>query len=288
MEWGKDSVRGQPFINAGDSPDAANIFLGAPMDFSASFRPGSRFGPEAVRQVSYNLEEYSLQLQKSLEDIEFYDAGDLLLPFGNVARSLEIIEGVVDKILQAGQRPFVMGGDHLVTLPCLRAFSRHYPALKVVHIDAHADLRDEYVGEELSHATVIGNAIRSLPLGGVWQFAIRSATREEHSFSRHNTNFYPFEFLEPLRSVIHELTGPVYITLDIDAVDPAYAPGTGTPEAGGISPKELLAGLELLGQCDVVGFDLVEVSPAYDNSSITAALAAKVLREAMILYGKQP
>lgn len=288
MDWGKDSVRGQPFIGASDNPQAPNVFLGAPMDFSASFRPGSRFGPEAVRQVSYNLEEYSLQLQKSLEDVQFYDAGDLLLPFGNVSRSLELIEGAVEQLLSQNQRPFVMGGDHLITLPCLRAVSRRYPGLKVVHIDAHADLRDQYVGEHLSHATVIGTALRSLQLGEVWQFAIRSATAAEHQFARQHTHFFPFNFLEPLKQEIGKMTGPVYITLDIDAVDPAYAPGTGTPESGGISPQELLQGLELLGQCEVVGFDLVEVAPAYDNSSITAALAAKVIREAIILFGKQP
>lgn len=288
MEWGKDSVRGQPFIAARDNSQAANVLLGAPMDFSASFRPGSRFGPEAIRQVSYNLEEYSLQLEKSLEDIEFYDAGDLLLPFGNVTRSLAIIEAAVDQLLSAGQRPFVMGGDHLITLACLRAFTRHYPGLKLVHIDAHADLRDEYIGEHLSHATVVGNAIRSLDLGGVWQFAIRSATREEHEFARKHTKFYPFKLVQPLTQALASLSGPVYISLDIDAVDPAYAPGTGTPESGGISPQELLQGLELLGQCQVVGFDLVEVAPAYDVSYITAALAAKVIREALILFGKQP
>lgn len=289
MEWGKDSFKGQSFIGASDDPQAPNVFLGAPMDFSASFRPGSRFGPESVRQVSYNLEEYSLQLQKSLDDIHFYDAGDLLLPFGNVSRSLDLIEEAVEQILSAGQRPFVMGGDHLVSLPCLRAFSRHFPNLKVVHIDAHADLRDHYIGEHLSHATVIGNALRSLPLGGVWQFAIRSATQEEHEFAKKNTRFFPFDFLEPLKQVVSELKGPVYITLDIDAVDPAFAPGTGTPESGGITPRELLAGLELLGrECEVVGFDMVEVAPAYDNSSITSALAAKVVREALLLFGKQP
>lgn len=288
MEWGKDSLRGQPFLNASSQSSAANILLGAPMDFSASFRPGSRFGPEAIRQVSYNLEEYSLQLQQSLEEMEFYDAGDLILPFGNVSRSLELIEQAVDQSLRAGQRPFIIGGDHLVSLPCLRAFSRHYQNLKVVHIDAHADLRDQFVGEHLSHATVIGNAIRSLPLSGVWQFAIRSATREEHEFAKKHTRFFPFHLLGPLSEVMAELSGPVYVTLDIDAVDPAYAPGTGTPESGGISPAELLAGLELLGQCDVVGFDLVEIAPAYDVSSITAALGAKIIREALILFGKQP
>ncbi|MDD4078941.1 MAG: agmatinase, partial [Eubacteriales bacterium] len=260
MEWGKDSFRGQKFFCADDNPQAANVILGAPMDFTASFRPGSRFGPEAVRRMSYNLEDYSLQLEKSLEDLDFFDAGDLLLPIGNVPRSLDIIEKAVGQLLAAGQRPFVMGGDHLVTFPCLRAFSRHFPGLTLVHIDAHADLREEWLGETLSHATVVGAAARTLPLGEIWQFAIRSATREEHQYSRQRTRLFPFRFLQPLSQVIHELTGPIYITLDLDALDPAYAPGTGTPEAGGISPRELLAGLQLLGQCNVVGFDLVELA----------------------------
>ena len=287
MEWGKDSFRGQKFFCAGDSPQAANVILGAPMDFTASFRPGSRFGPEAVRRMSYNLEDYSLQLEKSLEDLDFYDAGDLLLPIGNVPRSLDIIQEAVGQLLAAGQRPFVMGGDHLVSLPCLRVFSRYFPGLTLVHIDAHADLREEWLGETLSHATVVGAAARTLPLGEIWQFAIRSATREEHQFSRQRTRLFPFRFLQPLSQVIHELTGPIYITLDLDALDPAYAPGTGTPEAGGISPRELLAGLQLLGQCNVVGFDLVELAP-HDHTDISAALGAKIMREALLLFGRQP
>ena len=288
MEWGRDSVGGQPFMASGDDSGAANVLLGVPMDFSASYRPGARFGPAAVRQASYNLEEYSLQLEKSLGDVEFYDAGDLHLPIGNVTKSLDLIETAVADLLAAKVRPFILGGDHLITLASLRAFTRHYPGLKLVHIDAHADLRDEYCGEELSHATVVGNAVRSLDLGGVWQFAIRSATQEEHEFARQHTNFFPYQLVKPLTQVMDDLTGPVYVTLDIDAVDPAYAPGTGTPEAGGITSQELLEGIHLLGRCQVVGFDLVEVAPAYDPSFITAALAAKIVREALILFGKQP
>ena len=256
------------------------------MDFTASFRPGSRFGPEAARRMSYNLEDYSLQLQQSLEDIDFYDAGDLMLPVGNVTRSLDIIEEAVAQLLAAGQRPFVIGGDHLVTLPCLRAFSRQYPGLALVHIDAHADLREEWLGETLSHATVVGAAARTLPLGEIWQFGIRSATKEEHQFARQRTRLFPFDFYKPLSQVFDKLTGPIYVTLDLDVVDLAYAPGTGTPEAGGIDPRELLAGLQLLGQCNVIGFDLVELAPDY--SDISAALGAKIIREALLLFGKQP
>lgn len=287
IEWGKDSCRERAFFCSGPDPGAANVILGAPMDFSASFRPGARFGPEALRRMSYNLEDYSLQLGKSLADLDFYDGGDLLLPPGNVPRSLDIIERAVEQLLARGQRPFILGGDHLVTLPCLRAFTRHYPGLTLVHLDAHADLREEWLGETLSHATVVGTAARTLPLGEIWQFGIRSATREEHQFALERTHLYPFDFFRPLQQVLAQLGGPLYITLDIDVLDPAYAPGTGTPEAGGIPPRELLAGLELLAQSEVVGFDLVELIPD-DPGDISAALGAKILREALLLFGKQP
>lgn len=278
---------GLTYFCAGADPQAANVLLGAPMDYTASYRPGSRFGPEAVRRLSYNLEDYSLKLGKSLAEVDFYDAGDLALPIGNVSRSLAIIETAVAQLLDKNQRPFIMGGDHLITLPALQAFSKRFPGLTVVHIDAHADLRAEWLGETLSHATVIGAAIRSLPLGDIWQFGIRSADREEHEFARKQTRFYPFEFLTPLARVVEEIKGPVYITLDLDVLDPAFFPGTGTPEADGISPRELLAGLELLKDHQIVGFDMVELAP-FDPADISAALAAKIMREALLLFGKQP
>lgn len=287
MEWGKDSCRQRLFLGSGDNPRAANVILGAPMDFTASFRPGARFGPEAVRFMSANLEEYSLRLEKSLTDIEYFDAGDLQLPVGNVENSLALIEQAVEQLLVAGQRPFVIGGDHLITLPCLRAFCRQYANLTLIHVDAHADLRQEWLGETLSHATVIGVAARTLPLAGIWQFAIRSATRSEHEFARRHTRFYPFELLRPLMEAAAKIQGPVYITVDIDALDPAYAPETGTPEAEGLSPGELFAGLGLLAEKNVVGFDLVELAPC-GLFGATAALGAKIIREALLLYGKQP
>jgi len=285
--WTKEFWRGLPFIASSNDPASPNVLLGAPMDFSASFRPGSRFGPESIRQVSYNLEEYSLFVGKSLEDLSFYDAGDLQLPFGNVSRSLHLIEEAIRGCLERGQRTFTIGGDHLISWPCLKAYSQHFPQLTVVHIDAHADLRDDYMGEERSHATVIGNALRELPLKDVYQFAIRSATQREHDTAK-RTRFFPFTFVEPLRTVLGEISGPVYITLDIDAVDPAYAPGVGTPESGGITPHDLFEGLKLLSAKNVVGFDLVEVAPAYDNAGITSALAAKLVRESLLMFGRQP
>lgn len=280
--------KGTAYFCAGDNPGGANVILGAPMDYTASFRPGSRFGPEAVRRLSYNLEDYSLRLGKSLLDLDFYDAGDLVLPFGNVPLALRIIEEAVGQLLDKGQRPFIIGGDHLITLPCLQAFARRFPALTVVHIDAHADLREEWQGEALSHATVMGRAIRSLSLGEIWQFGIRSATREEHRFAEQHTRFFPFEFFEPLAQHLGELKGPIYITLDLDVLDPAYMPGTGTPEGDGLSPRELLAGLELMADCQVVGLDLVELAPPFDTAEISACLAAKILREALLLFAKQP
>ncbi|MTI93941.1 MAG: agmatinase [Firmicutes bacterium] len=288
MKWGIDTWPGRTFIGAVNDEDAPNVLLGAPMDYSASFRPGSRFGPEAIRQVSYNLEEYSLQLARNLDDLRFFDAGDLHLPYGNVSRSLELIEQAVIKIIDNNRMPFVLGGDHLVSYPCLKACSRRWPGLTVVHIDAHADLRNEYMDEEYSHATVIGAALKELAIGRVFQFGVRSATQAEHRRAQEETEFYPFAFAEPLRRVIEEIQGPVYITLDIDVVDPGFAPGTGTPESGGITPTELFAGLQILASREIIGFDLVELAPAYDPSGITAALAAKIVREALLLYGKQP
>lgn len=279
---------GHKFFLAAEDSGAPNILIGAPFDCTASFRPGSRFGPEAIRQASYNLEDYSLELERSLADVQFYDQGDLEVPLGNTQRSLDLIEQAVAEIFLRRQRPFVLGGEHLITLPCLRATAANHPGLTVVHIDAHADLRQQYLGERHSHATVIGQAIQCLDLGAVYQFGIRSATREEHMFAARHTRFFPFELARPLKQVVADIAGPVYVTLDIDVVDPGFAPGTGTPESGGISPRELFAGLHLLSRCNVVGFDLVEVAPGYDPAGITAALAAKVTREALILFGKQP
>jgi len=279
------------FLGSGDDFQAAQaVLLGVPMDWTTSFRPGTRLAPHRIREASYGLEEYSFHLKRDLSEVSFFDQGDLILPYGNVHLALEIIEQGVSEILEAGKVPFVMGGEHLITWPIMRALHRHFPELVVLHFDAHADLRDEYLGERESHATVMRRVLELVGPGNVYQFGIRSGTAEEWELASSSLHFYPETVLEPLRQVLPELQGKrVYVTLDIDVVDPAFAPGTGTPEPGGISSREIISVIGMLGTLDVVGFDLVEVSPPYDPTDRTAILAAKILREALLSFvGPRP
>lgn len=264
------------------------VLVGAPMDFTVSFRPGTRQGPQAIRQVSIGLEEYSVMLDRELTDYAYYDAGDVSLPFGHVEESLSRIGQVVGQILRDDKFPLVLGGEHLISLPVIEQVAKKYPGLKLLHFDAHADLREDYMGQSLSHASVIRKACDLIGGQNVYQFGIRSGTREEFAFAKANTNMFVGRVLEPLKKVLPELHGhPVHITLDIDVVDPAYAPGTGTAEPGGCSSAEILEAIYTMKDLNVVGFDLVEISPIYDHSERTAILGSKLVREAILAFGKR-
>lgn len=266
-----------------DYQTADFVLLGAPMDLTVSFQPGSRFGPQAIRNVSDALEEYSFYQQGSLEEVRFFDAGDVDLPFGNVEASLERIRAVAQTLHRDHKIPIVLGGEHLVTLPLVQAAKAFFPDLAVFHFDAHADLRQEYLGEKLSHATVMYQVANLVGPRNLYQFGIRSGTAEEYSYGKNNTNFFPHQVIEPLQRVACGWDGrPVYVSIDIDVVDPAFAPGTGTPEPGGCSAQEMIQALLLLVKLPVVALDIVEVLPAQDVSQRTALLAAKLVREALI------
>ncbi|WP_019535715.1 agmatinase [Paenibacillus ginsengihumi] len=277
---------GNVFILSSDDYAASRaVIYGMPMDFTVSFRPGSRFGPARIREVSIGLEEYSPYLDKSLEDIVYFDAGDLLLPFGNPGRSLDIIGEYVSGLLADGKFPLGLGGEHLVSWPVIEQVYKKYPDLALIHIDAHADLRESYEGEPLSHSTPIRKAAELMGGKNVYQFGIRSGSREEFRYGRENVNFYPFEVLEPLKKALPELAGrPVYLTIDIDVLDPMCAPGTGTAEAGGITSKELLAAIHAMADSELrfVGADVVEVAPAYDPTEQTQIVASKLIREILL------
>ncbi len=281
---------GNVFILSSDDYEASKaVIYGMPMDFTVSFRPGSRFGPPRIREVSIGLEEYSPYLDRSLEDIEYFDAGDLLLPFGNAARSLDIIGEFVRGVLADGKMPVGLGGEHLVSWPIFREVYAKYPDLAIIHFDAHADLREHYEGEPLSHSTPLRKAAGLMGGRNIYQFGIRSGSREEWAYARENINFYPFEVLEPLKQVLPSLAGrPVYLTIDIDVLDPSCAPGTGTAEAGGITSKELLEAVHAIARSgvNVVGCDLVEVAPAYDPTEQTQIVASKVIREMLLGFIK--
>ncbi|TDF92180.1 agmatinase [Paenibacillus piri] len=277
---------GNVFILSSDDYEASRaVIYGMPMDFTVSFRPGSRFGPPRIREVSIGLEEYSPYLDKSLEDITYFDAGDLLLPFGNPARSLDIIGDYVRGLLNDGKFPIGLGGEHLCSWPIFREVYAKYPDLAIIHFDAHADLREQYEGEPLSHSTPLRKAAELMGGRNIYQFGIRSGSREEFKYAREHINFYPFEVLEPLKKVLPELAGrPIYLTIDIDVLDPSCAPGTGTAEAGGITSKELLAAIHAMAAANLhfVGADVVEVAPAYDPTEQTQIVAAKLIREMLL------
>jgi agmatinase len=282
-----EAYSGKVFIMSRASYEqASKVIYGMPMDYTVSFRPGSRFGPSRIRESSIGLEEYSPYMDKHLEEVDYHDAGDILFPFGNAAKSLDLIEEYVDKLLQDGKFPLGLGGEHLCTWPVLKAMHRKYPDLALIHIDAHADLREEYEGEVLSHSTPVRKACGLLGPENVYSFGIRSGMREEFEFARTSgMTLEKFDVAEPLKRHLPKLSGRnVYVTIDIDVLDPAHAPGTGTAEAGGITSKELLEAIVAIAESDinVVGADLVEVAPAYDPSDQTAIAASKFIREIIL------
>ncbi|OAS82937.1 MULTISPECIES: agmatinase [Metabacillus] len=282
-----EAYSGNVFIKSHPNYEESEaVIYGMPMDWTVSYRPGSRFGPARIREVSIGLEEYSAYLDRELDEVKYYDAGDIPLPFGNPQRSIDMIEEYIDQLLADDKYPLGMGGEHLVSWPVMKAMYKKYPDLAIIHMDAHTDLRDEYEGEPLSHSTPIKKIADLIGPKNVYSFGIRSGMKEEFQWAKEvGMHISKFDVLEPLKEVLPTLAGrPVYITIDIDVLDPAHAPGTGTVDAGGITSKELLASIHEIAKSDirVVGSDLVEVAPIYDNSEQTANTASKILRE-MIL-----
>ena len=272
------------FIGAdADYAEARAVIFGAPFDSTTSFRPGARFGPAAMRSESFGIETYSPYQDRDLEDVRVHDAGDLELPFGAPERALEMIEAKAEAILADGKRPVLLGGEHLVTLGAVRAAAKRFPALRVIHFDAHADLREDYLGVKLSHACVIRRCHDLLGDGRIWQFGIRSGTRDEFEFMREGrVTTEPFT-LETLPGVSFPEGTPVYLTVDMDVLDPSEFPGTGTPEAGGVRFAELLAAVRgVFARFNVVAFDNVELAPSLDPTGRSTALACKFLREELL------
>ncbi|MDI6605166.1 MAG: agmatinase [Thermoanaerobacteraceae bacterium] len=269
-----------------DYENSSIVIIGAPMDYTVSFKPGTRFGPQAIRAASLSLEAYSVYMNRNLHDKKYCDLGDLTLPFGNVEKSLKIIGDAAKEIIQDDKKPLFLGGEHLISAPIIKEVNNKYgEELVVLHFDAHTDLRTKYFDEENSHATVIRKAAKFLNNKNIYHFGIRSGIKEEYEFAWKNTNMFLFEVIEPLKMVLNDIKNkPIYITFDIDVLDPAYAPGTGTPEPGGITSKEALEAIHILKDMNVVGMDLVEVSPDYDHSGITSILAAKLIREAILSF----
>lgn len=279
----------ETFIGCDSSFEEANIVLfGAPFDSTTSFRPGARFGSSAMRHESFGLETYSPYQDKDLTDCRIFDSGDLELCFGSAELALQDIEARAEEILSAGKLPLLIGGEHLVTLGSFRAVHKRYPDVHIIHFDAHADLRDDYLGAQLSHACVIRRCHDLVGDGRIHQFCIRSGEREEFRFARAHTQLNPFHFdgLEELTRWLSHTGTPVYFTIDLDCLDPSVFPGTGTPEAGGVTFPQLLEAIQLVAQTNVVGADVNELAPMLDQSGVSTATACKVLRELLLALSK--
>lgn len=260
------------------------VLFGAPFDGTTSYRPGTRFASSAIRNESYGIETYSPYLDKDLLDIKVFDAGDLEFGYGNTNRVLDTIERMTSQIINDGKKPLMIGGEHLVTLGSIRAVHEYYPELHIIHFDAHADLRNDYLGEKLSHASVLRRCHELVGDGRIYQFGIRSGDREEFIWAKEHVHMQKFDFSN-LDKCVQALKGkPVYLTIDLDVLDPSVFPGTGTPEAGGVSFTELIAALNKVLCLNIVAMDMNELSPVYDSSGTSTALACKLLRELLLQF----
>ena len=267
--------------------DSKIVIFGAPFDSTTSYRPGTRFASRYMRAESYGLETYSPYQDLDLEDIEIFDSGDLELCFGDTQKALGDIENHTREILDSDKLPLMIGGEHLVTLGAVRAVYEKYPDLHVIHFDAHADLRDEYLGATLSHASVIHRVWDMVGDDKIYQFGIRSGERAEFEWGKNHVKTQKFNF-DGLDDVIESLKGkPVYFTIDLDVLDPSVFPGTGTPEAGGVSFTELLDAILKVSKLNIVGMDINELSPMLDASGASTAVALKVMRELLIAVYKE-
>ncbi len=259
------------------------VLFGAPFDGTTSFKPGTRFAPSAMREDSWGLESYSPYLDKDLEDLKLFDYGNLELPFGDKKKTLRMIQEHVQEIIDAGKTPIMIGGEHLVSLAPVKALSKKYDDLNIIHFDAHTDLREEYLGESLSHATVLRRIYDQVGDGKLNQFCIRSGLKEEFEWAKKHSHLEKFTY-NTLESCVRRLKNkPVYITIDLDVLDPSVFPGTGTPEPGGIDFHQMM---EIIGHLskleNVVGMDVVELSPKFDASGVSTAVACKTLRELVL------
>ena len=268
--------------------EAEIVLFGAPFDSTTSFRPGTRFGSSAVRHESYGLESYSPYQDKDLRDCKIMDSGDLELSFGNTKAALTDIYHRTALILKDKQLPFMVGGEHLVTLGAFRAVWEQYPEVCIIHFDAHADLREEYLDTKLSHACVLRRCWEMTGDGKIYQFGIRSGDREEFYWAKEHVKMQKFSF-DGLEEALEELKGkPVYFTVDLDVMDPSVFPGTGTPEPGGVSFDELRKAATLVCEkANVIGCDVNELSPHYDQSGASTAVAGKIIREMLLALSKK-
>ncbi len=275
---------GAIYMGSQRDPAGCRVGLfGVPYDGTTSFRPGTRFGPAAIREVSSGLESYCPQLDLDLEDLAFADFGALDIPFGAPEPVVMAVQRATEAVLALGLKPLMLGGEHSISSGAVAAVAAQHPDLVLVQLDAHADLRHEWLGTKHSHACAMRRCLEVLPSQQLLQIAIRSGTREEFSELRATGRLVAIEqlvqTLQPLRGK------PIYLTVDLDWFDPAVLPGTGTPEPGGYMWNHFAELITELSQHNLVAADVVELAPMLDPSGASSVLAAKVVRSLLLSLG---
>ncbi|MBM3326283.1 MAG: agmatinase [Calditrichaeota bacterium] len=260
------------------------VLLGAPFDGTESFRAGARFGPNAIREASTSLETYSPFLDVSLDDLDYIDCGDLELPPGSAVKTLEIVTAKVRDIYQRAMKSLLIGGEHTVSLGAVQAAFEKYPDLKVLQLDAHLDLRDEYLGDRLSHATVMRRISEIVGVEGIIRFGVRAGTREEMEGSGLELPLGLEGGQRDIERIMRQLPDdrPLYVTVDLDVFDPSFLPGVGNPEPLGITYREFIQIVRILSRLNVIGADVVELAPQYDQTGVSSVVAASVVRELLL------
>ena len=276
---------GAIFMGARRNPEGCRVALfGVPYDGTTSFRPGTRFGPAAIREVSTGLETYCPQLDRDLEDLSYADLGAVDIPYGDPEPVVDAVRNATSTVLAAGMKPLMLGGEHSISSGAVAAVAEQHPDLVLVQLDAHADLRHEWLGAQHSHACAMRRCLEVLPSQTLLQIAIRSGTKEEFSELATSGRLTPFE---EIAQRLHPLRGqPLYLTVDLDWFDPAVMPGTGTPEPGGFLWQHFAELVDELKHHNLVGADVVELAPQLDPSGISSVLAAKVTRSLLLLMAQ--
>ena len=273
------------------NPDDKNIFgiLGVPFDGTTSYMPGARFGPRSVREASYNFERYNLFLDKTL-NTEVYDFGDLEVVHGNFKKTCLNLKTTISEILDMGLVPLTIGGDHSISYCILKAMEENdglnLQNITIIYFDAHMDLRNLYMGDKYSHATVMHRIFEMDPKDMI-QIGVRSSSEEEVTFAREKnlsiyTSYDVDEKIEEIITFLKNIKGPIYLSIDIDVLDPAYAPSVSTPSSCGLNPKQVEKLIYSLKGKKIVGFDIVEVSSTHIGD-ITSLNAAKIIYDVLFL-----
>ena len=271
------------FMGSRRDPAGCSVGLfGVPYDGTTSFRPGTRFGPAAIREVSQGLETYCPQLDLDLEDLAYADLGAVDIPFGAPEPVVNAVQQATTAVLDLGLNPLMLGGEHSISSGAVAAVANQHPDLVLVQLDAHADLREEWLGARHSHACAMRRCLEILPSQTLFQLAIRSGTREEFNELQESGRLLPS--IDALQQALAPLKGkPIYLTVDLDWFDPAVLPGTGTPEPGGFLWRDFAAVVDLLRGHRLVAADVVELAPHLDSSGVSSVLAAKVTRSLILL-----